>query len=237
MSKLNNIHICRCELILHDYLFFATAKRGHVSETGPFIHNYSLTYALGWAQSKWHSEIQEPQYAQQLGEIKDIYVTPANLVEGNHVLMSYRTETGKYALAATPDIDYQSHGIIKCYRPGSVFRFYVLARFHLDKIPPLVRLGRLMAKAEIVEQYPTELEIGKGNYISSALLNWDDMAVRPSLCDVIMYALPGRLIENARFIETRYLRAKFPDGEEMTLPLEMGYLKKQLCSSWWEDAA
>jgi len=78
----------------------------------------------------------------------------------------------------------------------------------------------------------------EGNYTASTLLNWDDMAVRPILCDVIVYALPGRLIENARFSGTRYLRAKFASGkEEVRLPLEMGYLRKELCSSWWEENA
>ena len=236
MSKGNNIHLWQCDLTLHDYLFFATTKRGHISETGQFIHNYSLTYALGWAKSEWRVEKQEPQYVQQLSKIKDIYVTPANLLTGDYVLMPYRTEMESYTLSASPDSNGMSYGITKCFRPGSVFRFYLLARFHLDRIPPLVRLGRFMAKAEIVKQYPIELEIAEGDYTASSLLNWDDMAVKPSLCDVI-YTLPSRLIENARFVGTRYLNAKFTDSEEVKLPLEMGYFQKELCSSWWENSA
>jgi hypothetical protein len=41
------MHLYRCDLVLHDYLFFATTERGKVAETGPFVHNYALTYALG----------------------------------------------------------------------------------------------------------------------------------------------------------------------------------------------
>lgn len=234
---MSEIHLWRCDLTLHDYLFFTTTRRGHVSETGQFIHNYSLTYALGWAKSEWYVERQEPQYAQQLGKIKGIYVTPANLLTGHCAIIPYRTGTEGYALSTIPGLNGMGYGIIKGFRPGSVFRFYLLARFHLDRIPPLVRLGRSMAKAEIVTQYPMELEVAEGDYTASSLLNWDDMAVRPSLCDVIVYALPGRLIENARFVGTRYLKAEFADGEEVRLPLEMGYFQKELCSSWWEDAA
>ena len=232
MSKIN---LWRCDLTLHDYLFFATTRRGHISETGQFIHNYSLTYALGWAELEWHVERQEPQYARQLSKVKDIYVTPANLLTGDYILIPYRTETESYALSTIPNLNSISY--IKCFRPGSVFRFYLLARFHLDRIPPLVRLGRSMAKAEIVAQHPTELEIAEGSYTASSLLNWDDMAVKPILCDVIVYALPGRLVENARFVGVRYLKAEFADGQEARLPLEMGYFQKELCSSWWEDAA
>jgi CRISPR-associated protein Csc1 len=232
MPTVSNIHLWRCDLTLHDYLFFATTKRGSITEMGQFIHNYSLTYALGWAKSEWHVERQEPQYIQQLSKVKGIYVTPANFLTGDYTLVPYRTETEGYTLSAIPDLNGISYGITKCFRPGSVFRFYLLARFHLDRIPPLVRLGRFMAKAEIVKQYPMELEIAEGNCAVSSLLNWDDMAVKPSLCDVIVYALPGRLIENARFVGTRYLNAKFADGEEVKLPLEMGYFQKELCSSW-----
>ena len=234
---MSEIHLWRCELTLHDYLFFATTRRGYISETGQFIHNYSLTYALGWVKSEWHVERQEPQYAQQLSKIKGIYVTPANLLTGDYTLIPYRTETESYALSTIPGSNGISYGIIKGFRPGSVFRFYLLAGFHLDRIPPLVRLGKSMAKAEIATQYPMKLEAAEGDYTASSLLNWDDMAVKPSLCDVIVYALPGRLIENARFAGTQYLKAEFVDGEEVRLPLEMGYFQKELCSSWWEDAA
>ena len=149
--------------------------------------------------------------------------------------MLCRTETESYTLSTVPTPNGMSYSIIRCFRPGSVFRFYVLARFHLDKIPPLVRLGKLMAKAEIVKQYPITTEVAEGDHTASSLLNWDDMAIKPSLCDVIVYALPGRLIENAKFVQTRHLRARFVDGEEVCLPLKMGYFRKELCSSWLEN--
>ena len=94
-----------------------------------------------------------------------------------------------------------------------------------------------MAKAEIMAQYPVELEIAKGDYTVSSFLNWDDIAIKPSLCDVIVYALPGRLIQNARFTEAQYLKAKFADGTVAQLPLEMGYYQKELCSTWLDSAA
>lgn len=237
MPEDNNTHLWRCDLTLHDYLFFATTKRGRISETGEFIHNYSLTYALGWARSEWYAGMQKPQYEQQLGDIDGIYVTPGHLVTGSQTLMSYRTEMDGYALSTSLDPKNMSSGIVRCFRPGSVFRFYVLARFYLDNIPPLVRLGRSMAKAEITTQCPVEFAIVEGDYTVSSLLNWSDIASKPSVCDVIVYALPGRLIRNARFIGTRYVEAKFVDGDTVKLPLEMGYYRKKLCSDWLGNAA
>jgi CRISPR-associated protein Csc1 len=38
--------IYRGQLELLDYVFFATVERGKVYETGAFIHNYALAYAL-----------------------------------------------------------------------------------------------------------------------------------------------------------------------------------------------
>ncbi|MFC1718058.1 type I-D CRISPR-associated protein Cas5/Csc1 [Candidatus Poribacteria bacterium] len=237
MPKRNNVHLWQCDLTLHDYLFFATTKRGRVRETGEFIHNYSLTYALGWARSGWCTERQEPQYEQQLGNVDGIYVTPGHLIAGSHTLMSYRTEMSGYALPTSLDQNNTNCGIVRCFRPGSVFRFYVLARFYLDNIPPLVRLGRFMTKAEVATQYPVEFAVVEGDYIASSLLNWNDIASKPSLCDVIMYALPGRLIRNARFTGVRYVEAKFVDGNTVKLPLDMGYYQNELCSTWLGDAA
>ena len=232
MPKSRNIHLWRCDLLLHDYLRFATTRRGHIEETGQFIHNYSLTYALGWVGSEWYSSEQKPQYAQHLNKVKDMYATPASLLIGDYVLTSHRTETECYTSSGLGDVSYS---VVKCFGPGSVFRFYILARLDMDRIPSFVRLGKSMAKAEITKQYPVELEITEGDCVVSSLLNWNDMGAKPSLCDVIVYALPGRLIENARFAGIPYLRAEFAGGEEVKLPLQMGYFQKQLCSSWWRE--
>lgn len=237
MSKNSDIHLWQCDLTLHDYLLFSTIKRGRINETGEFIHNYALTYAMGWTSAKWHMEKQEPQYEQELSKIKGAYITPAYLLSGSSLLISHRTDINSYALSGSSESRDRNYGIVKCFKPGSVFRFYILARSHLDNIPPLVRMGKLMAKAEITTQCPTELAVAEGDYTVSALLNWSDIVIKPSLCDVIVYALPGRLIQNARFAGTRYLEAKFANGNVENLPLEMGYCQKELCSAWLENVA
>ena len=45
--------IYRGKLELLDYVFFATVERGKVYETGAFIHNYALAYALRLASAPY----------------------------------------------------------------------------------------------------------------------------------------------------------------------------------------
>ena len=45
------MHIYHCRLMLHEPLFFATREVGRLYETGRFLHNYALTYALRQASA------------------------------------------------------------------------------------------------------------------------------------------------------------------------------------------
>src|SRR5829696_3483226 len=72
------MHIYRCRIMLHEPLFFATREIGRLYETGRYLHNYALTYALGLVQSPWFHAEQVPHYADDLVPLHDIcYVTPA----------------------------------------------------------------------------------------------------------------------------------------------------------------
>jgi len=45
-------NIYRCEIELHDNLYYATREIGRLYETEAILHNYSLCYALGFVDSK-----------------------------------------------------------------------------------------------------------------------------------------------------------------------------------------
>jgi len=47
--------IYRCQIELHDSLYFATREIGRLYETEPVIHNYALCYALGLVDSEIYS--------------------------------------------------------------------------------------------------------------------------------------------------------------------------------------
>src|SRR5438128_3438987 len=177
------MELYRCDIALHDYLFFATTERGKVAETGPFIHNYALTYALGWATSLWRNEEQRPHYREELARVGQRYVTPARLVRGSYVLSQYNTMSESYSLGKAQSIGYPDWGFIKCFRPGTIFRFYVLGAEEVQ-FPHFLRLGKFMAKtllsttaAHKIQQrreWPQEQEIARGQG-TQPLLNLYDL--------------------------------------------------------------
>jgi CRISPR-associated protein Csc1 len=219
------MHLYRCDLILHDYLFFATTERGKVAETGPFIHNYALTYALGWARSSWRNEVQAPHYPEELAAAwrrEKAYVTPAALLRGGTIISQYNTMPESYDLGKGQSIGYPDWGFAKCWRPASHLRFYVLSRERND-FPLYVRLGKFTAKASLQVEHARQLDRATGECVSDMLLAWDDLSVKPYIFDLRVDALPTRLINHAHFTNVPFLKARFPDGE-IAIPLTTGYL-------------
>jgi CRISPR-associated protein Csc1 len=239
------MQIYRCDLVLHDYLFFATTERGKVAETGPFIHNYALTYALGWATSPWYNEIQQPRYREQLARVEKRYVTPALLIRGSYLTTQYNTMSESYRLTKTQSAGYPDWGFIKCFRPGSMFRFYVLSAEGVQ-FAPYLRLGKFMTKAAMLVTPASALQSRleafneretRQQRIIQPLLTWNDLpnAARPRVYDIIANALPSRLIEHALFagIAGPYVVATFDKhSSPVELPTRMGYYGEHLCSSW-----
>lgn len=219
------MHLYRCGLVLHDYLFFATTERGKVAETGPFVHNYALTYALGWARSRWRTEVQEPHYPEELAaawRAEAAYVTPAALLEGGYIISQYNTMPESYDLGKPISAAYPDWGFAKCLRPAAHLRFYVLSREH-KVFPRYIRLGKFMAKAELRAEHARQLTPATGPCQADTLLAWDDLAIKPQVFDIRADALPTRLVNHAHFADVPHLRARFPDGE-VTLPLAAGYM-------------
>jgi CRISPR-associated protein Csc1 len=66
------MQIYRGTLELLDYVFFATLERGKVYESGAFIHNYALAYALRLAQAPYTHHVQQPRYAEELTPLPPI---------------------------------------------------------------------------------------------------------------------------------------------------------------------
>lgn len=239
------MQVYRCDLSLHDYLFFATTERGKVAETGPFLHNYALTYALGWATSPWHNEIQKPHYREELAQVRRRYVTPATLIRGSYLVTQYNTMGESYALGKGRSIGYPDWGFIKCFRPNTRFRFYVLSAETIQ-FPRYLRLGKFMAKAALVSTSATEVkqrsksfdeQETKRQHVVHPLLTWNDLPIsaRPMIFDIIANSLPSRLIEHAIFGNTEgsFFAATFVDEQTIVqFPAQMGYYGGNLCSSW-----
>lgn len=215
--------IYRCDLTLHDYLFFASTERGKVAETSPFVHNYALTYALSWVQTAWHNEQQKARYHEDLTPIRHRYITPAKLMRGASIVMQYNTLSEQLKFEKQRSIGYPDWGFIKCFKPGALFRAYVISS-GAESFPRYIRLGKFMAKTKIDVVEARSVSEKDGNFTVSHLLNWSDLRKKPVAFNVRAMSLPTRLISQAVFEAAEFLEARFHDGDEIRLPLEMGYL-------------
>lgn len=85
--------VLRCDLELHDSLYFASREIGRLYETERTIHNYALCYALGLASSQYFTREQKPTYRQDLSALNErgIYVTPAR-----DLFVDFMLNTWKY---------------------------------------------------------------------------------------------------------------------------------------------
>ncbi len=79
-------------LTLHENLFFATREIGRLYETGRYLHNYALSYALGLAVAPYHSPDATPRYADDLAALNaaGIYVTPARPLGVEFELVTFK---------------------------------------------------------------------------------------------------------------------------------------------------
>ncbi|MEZ4622718.1 MAG: type I-D CRISPR-associated protein Cas5/Csc1 [Caldilineaceae bacterium] len=73
------MHVTICHLTLHENLFYATREIGRLYETGRYLHNYGLTYALGFVVAPYFNATALPRYAEDFRTLNEraCYVTPA----------------------------------------------------------------------------------------------------------------------------------------------------------------
>jgi CRISPR-associated protein Csc1 len=236
------MQIYRGRLDLLDFVFYATVERGKVYETGAFIHNYALVYALGLVRAKTYTYArlkQEPHYAEELTPLNGlVYLTPATPERVSHRLVQWNTIPEGYAFPGKiPSIGYPDWGFARVLRPGCSFTFYILVS---DEVPSLpapalqqllagrtvhVRLGKFNGKVCLQAEAALEVNTRAGEFRVDTLLNWHDIQLEPMVCDVVATSLPTRLIHHAHFREGTFHEAHF--GEDaIQLPADMAFLAR-----------
>lgn len=142
-----------CRLILHESLYFATREVGRLYETGRYLHNYALTYALGLATAPYFSPKQTPHYAEQLSPLNErgIYVTPARGIRIEYQLVTFKYADNAYHVEMEKGSrNTPSFGRAKEISAGSVFEFVVLSEDETLRLPKWIRLGLWRSKAEVM---------------------------------------------------------------------------------------
>lgn len=193
------MRIALCRMTLHEPLFFATREIGRLYETGRYLHNYALAYALRLVQAPYFTAEQVPSYGADLALLnaQGVYITPAQ-----PITVTFQLATFKYgeewlhvemqqATRNTP-----SFGRAKEIAAGSVFECYVMSEEALT-LPRWIRLGKWHSKARIESEH-VKVQERTGPYTAMCALNPLDVPETMLQTFDIVSMPPSSLIINAR---------------------------------------
>jgi len=212
-------------LTFHENLFYATREVGRLYETGRYLHNYALTYALGLANAPYFQAQQVPAYAKELGELNQqgIYVTPARGIDVRYQMVTFKFADNAYRVKMEPNSrNIPSFGRAKEVAVGSTFEFAIVHSGSL-KIPRWVRMGLWRSKAQVEILGEAELKVVPGDkeHAASLPLNPLDVPGDFKIYDLISMP-PSSLVENAR-LKAEWLKAEIPNRAPVYLPAHLRY--------------
>ncbi|WP_373536070.1 type I-D CRISPR-associated protein Cas5/Csc1 [Microcoleus sp.] len=226
--------IYRCQIELHDSLYFATREIGRLYETEPVIHNYALCYALGLVDSAIYSTTvaeedsyryfcpeQIPKYEQHLTALNQqgIYVTPARSLSHASTLNTWKYANNNYHVEMEKtQKNIPSFGRTKEIAPESKFEFFIISEKSL-KLAKWIRLGKWMSKAELTTEEMGNGDNRKnGDFIFPYLLNpLDVMFSHQVLSYDVVNMPPVSLIQNIK------IRGQHYQFENLRIPACMEY--------------
>lgn len=210
-------------LILHENLYFATHEVGRLYETGRYLHNYALTYALGLAVAPYFRSEQIPRYAEQLSPLnsRGIYVTPARGTKLSYALSTFKYANNAYHVEMEKGSrNTPSFGRAKELAVGSEFEFAVLSANEVLPLPCWIRLGIWLSKAA-VEWQVSEAVAGKPGMGQASLpLNPLDSVHNLRAYDLISMP-PSSLVDHV-FMETGWWQWESA-GQSYRLPVDLKY--------------
>ena len=235
-------NIYRCEVELHDSLYYATREIGRLYETEPVLHNYALCYALGLVDSETYSTTvseehsycyfcpeQVPKYEEHLTPLNEqgIYVTPARSISHSATLNTWKYANNNYHVEMEKtQKNIPSFGRAKEIAPESMFEFFIVSKKPLisangKKIPQWIRLGKWMSKAEVkVKKLPNPKK-SKGDFTCPYPLNPLDVMFTNQVHSYDAINMPPvSLIKNVRMQGEYYY---FEDIKGLKIPTRVEY--------------
>ena len=212
--------VSRCLLVLHDFTYYATREMGRLYETGKYLHNYGLTFALGLAKANYFNGGQVPMYAEHLALVNKvgIYVTPAYPVTHDFAFHTFKmAAVPYYSFTPQTTVNKVLYGRAKELAPESTFEFFVISPRQPD-LPRWIRLGKWMSKASVeIKQVADAKPKSDKPFVAVCVLNPLDVPGQLQTFDLISMP-PVSLVVNAR-IEGPYY--ELPDGTK--IPAGMAY--------------
>jgi len=217
------MHIYLCTLTFHENLFYATREVGRLYETGRYLHNYALTYALELAVSPYFNNVQSPRYAQDLRPLNDrgIYVTPAKGIQITYALNTFKYASNKYHVEMKPGrTNTPTFGRAKEIAPESVFQFAVLSEKEELDLPYWLRMGLWRSKAELQHEVVEAKRTGVTWNQATLPLNPLDFAKNLATFDLISMP-PSSILDNV-MLESEWWTAVTSQGQ-IRLPVNLSY--------------
>lgn len=227
--------IYRCQIELHDSLYFATREIGRLYETESVIHNYALCYALGLVDSEIYSTTvseehsyryfcpeQVPKYEPHLTALNQqgIYVTPGRSISHSSTLNTWKYANNNYHVEMDKtQKNIPSFGRTKEIAPESKFEFFIISEKSL-KVAKWIRLGKWMSKAavEIVEPKEVKRSPSETDFIFPYLLNpLDVMFSHHVISYDVVNMPPVSLIQNVKMLGRYY------EFDKLKIPACMEY--------------
>jgi CRISPR-associated protein Csc1 len=230
--------VYRCMLELHDSLYFATREIGRLYETEPVLHNYALSYVLGFVDSdRYHTTVSEehayryfcaeqvPKYEEHLTPLNQqgIYVTPARAIRHTSVLNTWKYADNRYHVEMKQtERNIPSFGRTKEIAPESQFEFFIISEKAIA-LPKWVRIGKWASKAELTyEEMPQIQHHQVAEFAVPFLLNpLDVMFSNQVLSYDVVNMPPVSLIRNVRMRGEFYTFEGLPGN--LKIPVQMQY--------------
>jgi len=199
-------------LTFHENLFYATREMGRLYETGRYLHNYALTYALGLVNAPFHQSEQVPSYATELSILneKNIYVTPARGVDVHYQLVTFKFADNAYRVKMRQSSrNLPTFGRAKEIAVGSVFEFAIIHAGEL-RVPHWIRMGLWHSKGQLEIIGEADLKLAAEKEQTASLpLNPLDVSGIFKIYDLISMP-PSSLMDNV-VLEGEWLKADLLD--------------------------
>lgn len=183
------MHVAVCRLTLHENLFYATREIGRLYETGRYLHNYGLTYALGLATAPYFHVAAVPNYRAELTPLNErgVYITPARPKAVRFELNTFKYADNRYRVKMEQGSrNTPSFGRAKEVAVGSEFEFAVMS-FQPCNLPRWIRLGKWFTKAKLdILQSEEVTQVDRGEFVAGFPINPLDLA---ETCQIHTYDL------------------------------------------------
>lgn len=224
----------RLEIKTEGIIRGAAREIGRLVETGRYISNTSLYYALGITQSQYAETRGKPDYINQTEDENNIYIAPARPMNETKFTNLLTTVSGnKYAeknlSAADPnnevaDKNFPKVGTEKVVTSGNKFETFLIAEEEVE-LPRYFRLGKKRGKC-ILEVEEVEIEEKEGEFTSSHPIGAYDTNLTPEGDLLTRKIRPAPLILQARY-EGSYYELRYRDDEKAFLPGDVEFLKQK----------